>query len=233
MAPGMIAALYSTGNLHQFGGPGQAASNVPLPTSLNGVQVLFNNVATPLFFAGPDQINFQVPWGAPQNGTANLQVIEQASGRILGDSTVAMGSASPGIFTQAGDGIGAAVAQNQDGSLNTATNPAEQGSVIVVYATGLGFLSNAPPDGQAPGGPVPTQRPPIVIMGTGSIPPENIQYCGLAPTLVGVWQLNLKIPDTTITLPENPVQVIINQNSVFSGGGGFGRLVGIYVKRKT
>jgi uncharacterized protein (TIGR03437 family) len=233
MAPGMIAALYSTGNLHQFGGPGQGASTVPLPTSLNGVQVLFNNVATPLFFAGPDQINFQIPWGAPQNGTADVQVIEQASGRVLGDSLVEMGSASPGIFTQAGDGIGAAVAQNQDGSLNTATNPAEQGSVITVYATGLGFLSNAPPDGQAPGGPVPTQRPPIVIMGTGSIPPENIQYCGLAPTLVGVWQLNLKIPDTTITLPDNPVQVIINQNSVFSGGGGYGRLVEIYVKRRT
>jgi uncharacterized protein (TIGR03437 family) len=71
----MITALYSTGNLHQFGGPGQAASTVPLPTSLNGVQVLFNNVATPLFFAGPDQINFQIPWGAPQNGTAGLQVI--------------------------------------------------------------------------------------------------------------------------------------------------------------
>ena len=49
MAPGMITALYSTGNQHQFGSTSQTSSSLPLPTTLNGVQVLFNGAPVPLF----------------------------------------------------------------------------------------------------------------------------------------------------------------------------------------
>jgi len=48
---------------------------------------------------------------------------------------------------------------------------------------------------------------------------------------VGVWQVNVRIPKNQITLPENPTQVVIFQNSVPSGGAGFGRKVIIYVKQ--
>ena len=234
LAPGMIAALYSTGNLHQFGGKNTPAPAgvLPLPRALNGLQVLFNNKPAPLFFAGTDQINFQVPWGAPVGGTANLQVIEVATGRVLGDSTVVMGTAAPGIFTQAGDGIGAAAALNEDLKPNTQTNPAVQGSVIVIYATGLGFIDDVPPDGEAATRAVRTKRPPQVLMGTGPVPEGNIEYAGLAPGLVGVWQLNVRIPLNVITLPNFPTQIIILQNSVPSGGAGLGRLVEIYVKQR-
>lgn len=231
LAPGMIAAVFSTGNFHQFGGAGESVKTIPLARTLNGLQVLFNGSPAPLFYAGPDQINFQVPWGAPQSGTANLQVIEGATGRVLGDSAVAMGQVAPGIFTQAGDGIGAAAAQNEDHSLNTQTNPALQDSVITIYATGLGFIDGAPADGEAATKATPIQRLPTIIMGTAPLPDENILYCGLAPSLVGVWQLNLKIPRTVVTLPTQPTQVIILQNSVPSGGAALGRLVEIYVKR--
>ena len=231
LAPGLISAAFTTGNLHQFGAAGESSTAIPLARALNGVQLLFNSEPAPLFYAGPDQINFQVPWSAPQNGTASLQVIEVASGRILGSSTVAMGQAAPGIFTQAGDGIGAAAAQNEDHSLNTQNNPALQDSVITIYATGLGFVDGAPADGEAASKATPIQRLPQVIMGTALLPEENILYCGLAPSLVGVWQLNLKIPKTVVTLPNQPTQVIIQQNSIPSGGAALGRLVEIYVKR--
>jgi uncharacterized protein (TIGR03437 family) len=69
-------------------------------------------------------------------------------------------------------------------------------------------------------------------MGTAPVPPENIKYSGLAPTLVGVWQINVEIPKTVITLPDNPTQVVIIFNNVPSGGGGLGRTVGIYVKQR-
>ena len=44
--------------------------------------------------------------------------------------------------------------------------------------------------------------------------------------------MNVRIPSDTITLPGNPTQVIIDMNSVPSGGGGLGRVVvQIYVKQ--
>ena len=69
-------------------------------------------------------------------------------------------------------------------------------------------------------------------MGTGPVPSTNVKYAGLAPTLVGVWQVNVLIPDTVVTLPTNPTQVVLIQNSVASGGGGVGRSVIIYVKQR-
>ncbi len=206
---------------------------MPLPATLNGVQVLFNGSPVPLFYADPNQINFQVPIGAPQSGTANMQVVEVATGRLLGDTTVVMNAANPGIFTQAGNGIGAAIAINQDNTLNTQTNPAAQGSIITIYATGQGFIPGAPPDGNVLNKPLSTPVNPMVIMGFGPVPDANIKYSGLSPALVGVWQLNIEIPDSVITLPDNPTQIILILDNVPSGGGGLGRSVQIYVKAKS
>ena len=229
LAPGMIAAMYSLGNYNQFGGQGISASTLPLPKTLNGVQVLFNGAPVPLFYAGPNQINFQVPMAASQSGTVEVQVLEAATGRLLGDGSVEMQLSVPGLFTQTGDGIGTASALNQDNTVNSQNNPAKQGTVIQLYGTGQGFVSGAPPDGTAPTGPVPDPTTPMVIMGTGFVPSANIQYSGLAPGLVGVWQINVLIPNTVITLPNNPTQVVVIQNNVPSGGAGLGRFVQIYV----
>ena len=62
------------------------------------------------------------------------------------------------------------------------------------------------------------------------MPAANILYSGLAPTLVGVWQINVRIPKDVVSLPAAPVQVLVQVNSLYSGGGGAGRPVYIYVK---
>jgi uncharacterized protein (TIGR03437 family) len=237
LAPGMIAAMFTEGNSNQFGGSPLQAATLPLPTQLNGLEVLLNGSPVPLFYANPSQINFQVPMGAPQSGTLDLQVFQPATGRVLGDTTVLMTSVLPGFFTQAGNGIGAAAALNQDNTLNSQTNPAAQGTVIQLFGTGQGFIPGAPPDGNVSNAPLQTPQAPQLIMGTGFVPAANIQYSGLAPTLVGVWQLNVLIPDTVITTPTNPTQVVALETNaagspVPSGGGGIGRAVIIYVKQK-
>lgn len=232
LAPGMIAAMFTLGNANQFATQAASAPSVPLPVTLNGVQVLFNGAPVPLFYVGPGQINFEVPAGAPTSGTAEVQVVQPATGRLLGDTTVAMTSALPGIFTVQGNGFGDAAALNQDGTLNTVNNPAAQETVIQIFGTGQGFIPGAPPDGSAPSGPVNAPTLPTVIMGTGPVPSASIQYFGLAPALVGVWQLNVMIPDSVITTPGFPTQVIVILNNVPSGGGGLNRPVLIYVKNK-
>lgn len=231
LAPGLITALYSTGQTGQFGTTSASATAIPLPTTLNGIQVLVNGTPSPLFFAGTDQINFEVPSNAPQSGTADVQVVEAATGRVLGDSTVAMYSVSPGIFTQSATGIGAGVIANQDGTLNTSSNPAASGSIVTIYMTGQGYISGMPPDGNVLNAPLSTPYTPSVYVGGANlVPPANITYSGLAPTLVGVWQINVKIPSDAVSLPTSPVQVLVQQNSLPSGGGSLGRPVYIYIK---
>jgi uncharacterized protein (TIGR03437 family) len=232
MTPGMIAATFTEGNYNQFGGQPSTATSLPLPTQLNGIEVLFNGAPVPLFYADPNQINFQVPMGAPQTGTADLQVVEVATSRVLGDTTVAMVPAAPGLFTLAGNGIGSAAALNQDGTVNGEFNPAAQGTVITLFGTGQGYIPGAPPDGAISNAPLQTPQVPELIMGTGFVPPANIQYSGLSPALVGVWQINVLIPDSVITTPTIPTQVIAIQDNIPSGGGGLGRPVIIYVKQK-
>ena len=233
LAPGMITSLFSLGNKDQFGG--QAASApagvFPLPNQLNGIQVTFNGAPVRLFYADKNQINFQVPVTAPSSGTASLQVLDLATGRVLGDSLVAMNVAVPGIFTQGGTGIGTAAAINQDGTVNSPTNPAVQGDVIQLFCTGQGFVPGAPADGY-PSTAVNTKATPAVLMGTAFVPDGAVKYSGLAPGLVGVWQINVEIPKTVITTPNNPTDVVLLQNSVFSGSPATGREVQIYVKQR-
>jgi uncharacterized protein (TIGR03437 family) len=158
-------------------------------------------------------------------------VVEVATGRILGETTLVLAPALPGVFTQAANGSGAAVAQNQDGTLNTEKNPAVAGSVITLYGTGQGVIDNPPADGEAATGPLSSPRPPTVFIGTEFVTGGDVLYSGLAPSLVGVWQVNVRIPKNQITLPDNPTQLLIIQNSVASGGAGQGRRVIIYVKQ--
>jgi uncharacterized protein (TIGR03437 family) len=231
VAPGMITALFSRGNLHQFGESTASSTALPLARTLNGLQVQFEGAPVPLFFVGTDQINFQMPMKAPQTGTGTLQVIELTSGRILGETTVAMATAVPGIFSQAADGIGAAVAANEDGTLNTEKNPIVAGKVIVLYGTGQGFIEGAPEDGTVSNKALQSSRPPTIIVGTQFVTGADVLYAGLSPALVGVWQINVRVPKNQITLPDNATQVVAIQDSAISGGGGLGRKLIIYVKQ--
>lgn len=237
LAPGVIAAVYSTGNSYQFGTTSASATTVPLPKTLAGIQVLVNNTPAALFSvstsAAPsaNQINFEVPSNAPQSGLADLQVVDATTGRVLGDTTIVMYPVSPGIFTQTSNGLGPAIIENQDGSLNTPTNEAITGSIVSIYMTGQGYISGMPPDGYAPTAALSTPYTPTVyIGGVTPVPPDYVKYSGLAPTLVGVWQINVQIPQGVISLPNAPVQVFVQADSIVSGGGGLGRPVYVFVK---
>ena len=109
-------------------------------------------------------------------------------------------------------GTGQVAALNQDNSINSATNPQVRGGFISLFGTGQGFVANAPPDGQASTGLVPTALHPQILLGGAFVPDANIQYSGLAPDLVGVWQINFQVP-TTVTAGNN-VPIVVLMNSI-------------------
>jgi uncharacterized protein (TIGR03437 family) len=107
---------------------------------------------------------------------------------------------APAVFTM--DGTYAA-ALNQDGTVNSATNPAPAGSIVTVFATGLGSVSPAQADGTVVGLPLPSNVLTVSVAAsyTIGIPfgvpmnvPFKLQYAGPAPYRVaGVSQINFQL----------------------------------------
>jgi uncharacterized protein (TIGR03437 family) len=230
LAPNTIASIYPAGI--QFGTDTQDAFSgpnpLPLPTTLAGVQVTVNGTAAPLYYVSPTQINIVMPWNAPTTGTADVQVLNVKTGQLLAASPVPMNTVSPAIFVGASAGVGAkqAAVVNQDGSVNSATNPAKVGEYISIYATGQGLVSSPPADGDIPrNGLVYSQGNPRVWIGSDytdqillqgseprSIPGVDnnfISFSGLSPSFPGMWQINVRIPQATATGAQ-PLSLLFN-----------------------
>jgi uncharacterized protein (TIGR03437 family) len=130
---------------------------------------------------------------------------------------------APGFFTASQDGKGQGAILNQDGSPNSPSNPAAKGSVVALFGIGQGEVSPVVADGEpAPSGPlaatvaVPTSdgsacltRQPSVCVAIGTTF-ADIEYSGLAPGFVGLWQLNLRIPQSVPSGPAVPLRAVIN-----------------------
>jgi uncharacterized protein (TIGR03437 family) len=215
LAPGTIASLFPAAGNQPWGNQslsfGKLPHPLPLPTSMADLQVMVNGQAAPLYYVSPSQINLLVPNGAPSSGTAEFEVQRTSTGQILGSFLVQMDVASPGLFLR---GTTQVAALNQNGTINSAQNPAPTGTIIQLFATGPGFVPGAPVDGEPATGQVLTPSKPRVVInpGSGFVPDENITYSGLAPGLVGVWQINVRIPKSVP--PGNAVPIFFTYRDI-------------------
>jgi uncharacterized protein (TIGR03437 family) len=224
LSPGSIALLYPAGAGLRFSSNTTSFSTLPLPRDLDDVEVRVRDEPAPLYFVSPFQINFLVPMNAPTTGTAEVQVIRKSTGQILAISELPFQPVSPALFVQGGALEGPLAALNEDNSVNSPSNRAPRGTVVQLFGTGQGFIPDAPPDGTAPSGPISTpERPRVLIGGPDFIPDDHILYSGLAPALVGVWQLNVRIPQTTV--PDAAVETVVLMRNVPSNRSGDNRLI--------
>ncbi len=206
VAPGSIATI----------GGGAVATDVSQapgstwPSTMVNRQVVFNDqLPSPLYFVGQNQINFQVPSNASV-GLNRVAVRRADTGELIAGGSVVIATAAPGLFTAAQNGAGQVAALNQDNTVNGPSNPAAAGSTIQLFGTGQGPVSPAVPDGTAtPLGTlsntvaVPTSDPatclntqPSVCVSVASAL-GTVQYSGLAPGNIGLWQINVAIPKST------------------------------------
>jgi uncharacterized protein (TIGR03437 family) len=182
VAPGSIASMYGSGLAPSIA----IAGAFPLPPLLGGASVSVNGVAAPLFYAGPNQINFQVPVLL----SGNAAVIVTAGGLQTGARSVPLRNTAPGIFLLP---QGRAAAVNQDGSVNSPDRTAAPASLLAVYATGLGAVN--PPVATAT--PAPTVSLSVVtaaVTATVGGQPATVLFAGLAPGYAGLYQVNLMVP---------------------------------------
>jgi len=106
----------------------------------------------------------------------------------------AVQSTAPAIITTDGSGFGTAAAINQDGSVNSESNPAIPGSIVALYLTGLGVVG--PPIQE---GTIATSLALVQATVQASMYNSNVEtlYVGPAPGLLaGVYQMNIIVPIT-------------------------------------
>ncbi|MEO8661416.1 MAG: IPT/TIG domain-containing protein [Bryobacteraceae bacterium] len=185
IAPGELITIYGSNMA-----PGTAV-DATFPLTLNGVQVMVNNRPAPVYVVSPGQISAVVPFATTEL-IASIKVINNG----VSSNTVPafINLTAPGVFTLPTGGIGYAAALHTDYTLISKDSPAKIGETVSLYVTGLGAVSPAVADG-APGPATPPYSlavNPIVIYIGGVA--ATTSYIGLAPQLVGLYQINVTVP---------------------------------------
>jgi len=187
VAPGSLVAIFGSG-LAPYA---QSFTGFPLTTSLAGATVSVNGLSAPMFYAGSGQVNIQLPFEIAAGPAVAL--VSNSCG-ASGPATFNVAQAAPHIFQNAAGQATAVL--NQDYSVNGAANPAKTGSIVMVYLTGIGPVSNAPADGVAASMTQlsPTTLPWSATISGWSAPASPYQFLGLAPGYVGLDQANIVVP---------------------------------------
>jgi uncharacterized protein (TIGR03437 family) len=155
VAPGMLLDLIGTG---------LEASDVP------NTQVTFNAISTPVLTLDNARLVVQVPPQLEGQQTAQIQIVNQGS--PLAEIPVGLVETAPGVFATASGG---ALANNQDGTVNSTSNPSARGSVIALYGTGGGVNG----------------LPATVTIGGYA---ADVLYQGPVTGYPGLLQINVRVP---------------------------------------
>jgi len=214
IAPGAIISIFGTGLGPATGVAvtGFDPATGGLPTELGGVEVFFNGVAAPMFFASDEQLNLQSPFEIADRGVARIVI--RVNGQESLPVSAGVGLASPGIF-KAADST-QAIVLNEDGTVNTPENPAGRGEFITIFATGQGAIQPPIATGQ------PANADPLSLAGPtqvtiGGVAAPGVLFSGMAPDLVGLWQINVRVPESLE--PGSAISIVIAAHGLSSQPG--------------
>jgi uncharacterized protein (TIGR03437 family) len=192
----------------------QLTASGSVSTTLADVRVFFDGVLSPLIYVSAGQLSAIVPYKVAFKTTTLMQV--EYKGIRSNPTALAVTTSSPAIFTANSSGSGPGAILNQDSSLNTAENPADKNSVVVLYVTGEGETNPGGIDGRPALDSYPKPRLPVTVK-IGGVNAQ-VAYAAAAPGLVaGVMQVNVKVPDTIESGPTVPVSVTVGTNTSRSG----------------
>ena len=181
-----------------------------IDTTLANTQVLFDGRAAPLVYVSANQISAIVPYAVAGRSATTVQV--NNNGKLTNSLALAIATAAPALFTAASSGRGPAAILNENGSFNSASNPAARGSIVVLFGTGEGATTPAGVDGKLTAAPLPKPNQPVMLRIGDQV--ANLEYIGGAPGLVaGLLQINARVPDN---LAAGEVPVTLQIGSVAS-----------------
>ncbi len=221
VAPGEIVSLYGPNIGSASAATTQLDQDGRVTTSLAGVEVRFNGTPGSLLYTGPQQINAVAPFELGSGDTVLIEVMHD--GAPWASMEMLRAVADPGVFpgvtpANYSGNLVVSAALNEDGSINSATNKAQPGSIVTIFVTGAGEMTGASyQDGEifdpaTPLADLPTTKFPIEVIKSTSL---ELLYAGQAPAaLAGVVQVNFRLPDTPPTQLKFPETTFLRIPSV-------------------
>jgi uncharacterized protein (TIGR03437 family) len=210
IAPGEILTIFGQGL-----GPFIPSSLIVGPdgkvaTTVSGVQVSIGGFPAPLLYVSPTQLNTIVPYEVSGNSAA---ISVSYAGVTIPAGTYPVVAALPGVFTTGSLGVGQGATLNQDGSVNSATNPAARGSTVQIFGTGGGATQPSSVTGSIVANGVNLAAPVTVTIGGAS---TMVTYAGSAPSEVaGLMQVNAVVP---AGIPSGSMPLVVSVGGTPSQG---------------
>ncbi|HYA17754.1 MAG TPA: putative Ig domain-containing protein [Bryobacteraceae bacterium] len=188
LAPGTVVALYGSGLASAAAQP----AALPLPTSVNGTQVIVGGIAAPLYYTSSGQINAQIPFEL--DAESQYDVVISANGALTTPQAIQLTPASPGVAANSDTTI---IAEHANGALITSSSPAQPGETIVVFLAGMGATNvNVASGSGSPSNPLAQMPTSSGVSVTVDSTPASIGFAGLTPGAVGLYQINFRVPSS-------------------------------------
>ena len=163
------------------------------------LRVTFDGRRAPVLYSDSGRIDAVVPFEV--EGGSGLTMVSVTQGdQVIGPYPLPVSPAVPAIF-----GV-----LNEDGTVNSKSNPAAPGSVLAVFLTGAGAYNPAIDDGSigpvTPPFPVPVAGIAARFGGAPQDPQGEVLFLGQAPGLIaGIVQVNLRVP---VTIPPGASRLV-------------------------
>ena len=209
VAGGSRRPLYDPG--HHLSPTNVASGEIPLPTLLGDSCMTINGELVPMVFASPGQINGQIPFATQGSST---MILRTPAG--VGNFDFDIQDQAPSVFRVSiagSNALTATIVRAKNNLTVTPSNPIHLDDRITIYATGMGLVTPDVNSGDpGPSSPLAqTVVPPVVTLGGVNLP---IEYAGLAPGQVGVYQINAIVPFKGV--PTGPTIPLKIEQSTFS-----------------
>jgi uncharacterized protein (TIGR03437 family) len=214
VSPGEVVTIFGAGLGPNTLATMQVGLSGSVTTTLAGVQILFDGNPAPLVYVEANQASAIVPYEVGGETSTQVQVVYQ--GQNSTPLTVPVVAAAPGVYTLDYSGTGPGTILNQDGTVNSSSNPAAAGSLIAVYATGEGQTKAAGVDGQLD--PSPAPQPVQTVTATiGGVPATVKSASGVPGAVAGVLEVVLQVPATSPSASAAPL--VLNIGGAASQAG--------------
>ncbi len=219
VAPGSWVEIYGT-NLSTSARSWAASDfkGVNAPTSLDGNAVTIGGQPAFIDYVSGGQINAQVP---SNTGTGQQPLVVTNANGGKATFTVTVNATEPGIFAPPSFIVGGkqyAGALFNDGATyavppgavsGITSRRAARGDLITFYGVGFGPVTPAIPAGQIVS--VSNALPSFQMQIGGAN--ATVQYAGLAPNAIGLYQINVIVPSTAASNDLTPVTFTVNGSS--------------------
>ncbi len=203
IAPGGLISIFGS-NL----ATAATSASSPLPTVLGGTCVTLNNAPIPLLATAAGQINAQVP---PTLAAGRYSLVVRSLTGLAASNTVTVTVAkyAPAVFV---DSQGPAL-YHADGSRVNQDNPGKRDEKLTLYVTGMGTTTGGRVTAgtPSPSSPLAVTAPVNLYFGNPLIKEAGIivDWSGLQPGAIGVYQINCRIPGAHIKGNGLPITVKI------------------------